>query len=177
MQKLKIHRIFTRACCCCCCLGCLDAFAAVKRFLLLSAIEYVSNSMTMTVVVVVVVVVVLVLFLVHRNHIHEQSLLAQGGNVEFRSFQIVLSDNSHTLFVSLHHDLKRFAIALAAHFGQTTGDKFALVEGIVEQADQKRGQPRVLLLFVVAGLFSLLFLDRFGWWFNDGGREQASCGQ
>ena len=59
--------------------------------------------------------------------------------VEFSSFQWIAPNDAHALLVGLHHDLIGLGIAQTTNRGQAARDKFALVEGIVEQSQLPSG--------------------------------------
>jgi len=60
---------------------------------------------------------------------------------------VIPSDNSHSIFVRLHHDLIGLPIALATNRIETFRHKGSVVEGIVEQLDFPSVLPVLLFVF------------------------------
>jgi len=87
------------------------------------------------------------LFVVYFDHFYRQTLFFQGAIVQFCNLVVITPNNSHSVFVRLHHNLIGFRVGLATDCTETLCHKGSVVEGIVVQLDFPSILPALFFVF------------------------------
>mmetsp|Transcript_148229 Transcript_148229/g.385223 ORF Transcript_148229/g.385223 Transcript_148229/m.385223 type:complete len:279 (-) Transcript_148229:92-928(-) len=92
-----------------------------------------------------------------RDDVHRQAFGAQALAISLGCLKRVGTDDGHTLFVGLHHDLEGITLLQQANGHQAPRYEFSLVERVVEEQ-----QPVLIGLFLFCILLHLGARDGYG---------------